>query len=92
MGGTIDGISPSLSQWRVKMLLNPSRADALPNQAASLALIFYLAPSSDMSSDAHRTHRASIACQHINQAPFAQCAESSLLTELNSYLVQLPER
>lgn len=50
-------------------LLNSSRADALPNQPASLSLIFYLASSSDMSSSAHRTHRASTSCQYINQAP-----------------------
>lgn len=69
--GKIDGRSPSLSQLRVKTLLNSSRADALPNQPASLSLIFYLASSSDTSSNAHRTHQASTACQHINQAPLS---------------------
>lgn len=67
--GEIDGRSPGLSQRRVKTLLNSSRADALPNQPASLSLIFYLASSGDTSSNAHGTHRASTACQHINQAP-----------------------
>lgn len=78
----IDGCSPGLSQRRVKMLLNSSRADALPNQPASLSLIFYLASSSDMSSNAQRTHRASTACQHINQAPLSPacpvCKEQSV--------------
>lgn len=82
VGGEIDGHSPSLSQRRVKTLLNSSRADALPNQPASLSLIFYLASSSDMSSNAHRTHRASTACQHINQAPLSPacpvCREQSV--------------
>lgn len=81
-GGKIDGLSPSLSQRRVKTLLNSSRADALPNQPASLSLIFYLASSSDMSSNAHRTHQASTACQHINQAPLSparpMCREQSV--------------
>ncbi len=70
----INGRSPSLSQLRVKMLLNSSGADALPNQPASLWLIFYLASSSDMSSNAHTTHQASTAsttCQHINLAPLS---------------------
>lgn len=67
----INGHSPNLSQLRVKTLLNSSRADALPNQPASLSLIFYLASSSDMSSNAHRTHQVSTACQHINQAPLS---------------------
>lgn len=81
-GCKIDGCSLSLSQRRVKMLLNSSRADALPNQPASLSLIFYLASSSDMSSNAHRTHRASTACQLINQAPLSPacpvCREQSV--------------
>lgn len=81
-GCKIDGRSPSLSQWRVKTLLNSSRADALPNQPASLSLIFYLASSSDMSSNAHRTHQAFTACQHINQAPLSPacpvCREQSV--------------
>lgn len=82
VGCKINGCSPSLSQRRVKTLLNSSRADALPNQPASLSLIFYLASSSDMSSNAHRTHQASTACQHINQAPLSPtcpvCREQSV--------------
>lgn len=81
-GGKINGCSPSFSQRRVKTLLNSSRADALPNQPASLSLIFYLASSSDMSSNTHRTHRASTVCQHINQAPLSPacpvCREQSV--------------
>ena len=81
-GGKINCCSPSLSQRRVKTLLNSSQADALPNQPASLSLIFYLASSSDMSSNAHRTHQDSTACQHINQAPLSPtcpvCREQSV--------------
>lgn len=76
--GKINGCSPGLSQRRVKTLLNSSRADALPNQPASLSLIFYLSSSSDMSSNS----RASTACQHINQAPLSPacpvCREQSV--------------
>lgn len=70
-GGKINGHSANLIQRRAKTLLNSCRADALPNQPASLSLIFYLASSSDMSSNAHRTHQVSTACQHINQAPLS---------------------
>lgn len=92
--GKIDGRSPNLSQRRVKTLLNSSRADALPNQPASLSLIFYLASSSDLSSSAHRTlslHSLSAHKSGPIEPGLPQCAGSSLLTELNSYLVLLLE-